>query len=55
MDEGGFKNGNFDCDDCRSYWLKKESKYNNRTDLWKCSNGKNYTDETNFAKCAHFF
>jgi hypothetical protein len=55
IDEGGFKNGNFDCDDCRSYWLKKESKYNNRTDLWKCSNGKNYTDETNFAKCAHFF
>jgi hypothetical protein len=23
----------FDCNDCRSYWLKKESKYYNRTNL----------------------
>jgi hypothetical protein len=41
----------FDCDDCRSFWLKKEPKYSNRTDLTYCSNGKAYSDSTNFAKC----
>jgi hypothetical protein len=41
----------FDCDDCRSFWLKKEPKYSNRTDLMECSNGKAYSDSTNFAKC----
>ncbi len=45
----------FDCNDCRSYWLKKESKYNNRTDLKICSNKKNYTDVNNFAKCVELF
>ncbi len=43
-----------DCDDCRSYWLKKESKYFNRTNLWICSNGKSLYDNTSFAKCEHF-
>ncbi len=43
--------GYFDCDDCRSFWLKKEPKYSNRTDLAVCSNGKVYSDSTNFAKC----
>jgi len=41
----------FDCDDCRSFWLKKESKYSHKTDLTKCSNGKEFSDSTNFAKC----
>jgi hypothetical protein len=40
-----------DCDDGRSFWLKKEPKYSNRTDLTKCSNGKEYSDSTNFSKC----
>ncbi len=45
----------FDCDDCRSYWLKKDSKYRNRINLKLCSNGKSYTDNANFAKCAQLF
>jgi hypothetical protein len=45
-----------DCNDCRSYWLKKESKYYNRTNLWICSNGyKSLYDNTSFAQCEHFF
>ncbi len=44
----------FDCDDCRSYWLKKDPKYNNRTYLEICSNGKKFTDATNFAKCTEY-
>jgi hypothetical protein len=43
-----------DCDDCRSYWLQKEQKYIDRTDLKKCSNGKNFTDNTNFPRCTEF-
>ncbi len=45
----------FDCDDCRSYWLKKDPKYSNRTDLKLCSNGKNWTNNENFAKCDQLF
>jgi hypothetical protein len=45
----------FNCDDCRSYWLRNNHKYSNRTDLTLCSNGKNYTDSSNFAKCAQLF
>jgi hypothetical protein len=45
------KQTTFDCDDCRNYWLKKDSKYSNRTNLKICSNGKNYTDNDNFSKC----
>jgi hypothetical protein len=45
----------FNCDDCRSYWLRNNQKYSNRTDLVLCSNGKNYTDSSNFAKCAQLF
>jgi Leucine-rich repeat (LRR) protein len=45
-----------DCNDCRSYWLKKESKYYNRTNLWICSDGyKNLNDNTSFVNCEHFF
>jgi hypothetical protein len=45
----------FDCKDCRSYWLKKGSKYYNRTNLWICSNGyKSLYDNTSFAQCEHF-
>ncbi len=40
--------------DCRSYWIKKDDKYSNRTDLIKCSNGKLFTDKSNFAKCTEF-
>jgi hypothetical protein len=46
----------FDCNDCRSYWLKKESKYYNRTNSWVCSNDyKDLYDNTSFANCEHFF
>jgi hypothetical protein len=45
----------FNCDDCRSYWLRNNYKYSNRTDLTLCSNRKNYTDNSNFAKCAQLF
>jgi hypothetical protein len=45
----------FDCDNCRNYWLKKDPKYSNRINLKLCSNGKNYTDNANFAKCAELF
>jgi hypothetical protein len=47
-----FQNGSFDCDDCRTYWLKKEPKYNDRFKMFSmCTNGKEYTDKSNFAKC----
>jgi hypothetical protein len=46
----------FDFNDCRSYWLKKESKYHNRTDLWICSKDhKSLSDNISFANCEHFF
>ncbi len=44
-----------DCNDCRSYWLKKESKYHNRTSLYICSSQKNLLDSTTFANREHFF
>ncbi len=39
-----------DCNDCRNYWLKKDPKYSNRTDLTICLNGRKYKDSRNFAK-----
>jgi hypothetical protein len=39
------------CDDCRSYWILRESKYINRTDITKCSNGNDITNSSNFENC----
>ncbi len=51
-----FQNGYFDCDDCRSYWMRKEPKYNDRFRFSSmCSNGNEYKNESNFAQCVHFF
>ncbi len=44
-----------DCDDCRTYWLKKEPKYLNRTQFGLCSNNRKFIDKSNFAKCVDFF
>ncbi len=41
----------FNCDDCRSYWILRESKYLNRTDIIKCSNGNDITNNSNFKNC----
>jgi hypothetical protein len=51
--ENGVKLSNeyFDCNDCRSSWLKTATKYKDRTGLSTCSNGKKFTDSSNFAKC----
>ncbi len=39
------------CDDCRSYWILRESKYINRTDITKCSNGNDIGNSSNFENC----
>jgi hypothetical protein len=42
---------NINCDECRSYLLKKESKYIYRTDLTTCSDVDNIMNSTNFKNC----
>jgi hypothetical protein len=42
---------NFDCYDCRSYWMFKDLHYLNRTDIRICSNGNKILDVNNFDKC----
>ncbi len=41
-----------DCDDCRSYWLRKNTKLIDSINSLNCLNGKPFIDSTNFAKCA---
>jgi len=40
-----------DCDDCRSHWLVKESKYLERFDQIKCLNGNDIMNSNNFKNC----
>ncbi len=42
-----------DCDDCRSHWLVKESKYLERFDYIKCLNGNDIRNSNNFKNCNH--
>jgi hypothetical protein len=42
---------NLDCDDCRSYWLVKESKYLERFGTIYCLNGNNIRNSSNFKNC----
>ncbi len=39
------------CSDCRSYWLTKESKYIDRINIKKCSNGNDIRNNSNFSQC----
>jgi hypothetical protein len=40
-----------DCNDCRSYWITKEPGYLHRILNIECTNGKLFTDLSNFANC----
>jgi hypothetical protein len=40
-----------DCDDCRSHWLVKESKYLERFDKIECLNGNDIRNSNNFKNC----
>ena len=40
-----------DCNHCANYWLLKESRYLNMTDITSCANGLLFRDERNFSKC----
>ena len=42
----------FDCNDCRNYWLKKQPKLVPRLFNTKCSNGKVILDPVNFKNCS---
>lgn len=47
-----FKAIKFDCNDCRSSWIKDYyNKFINRIDSLLCSNDKKFMDETNFVNC----
>lgn len=46
------RNNLLDCNDCRSYWLKKNYKYAERILNLKCSNGNDFSDNSNFLKCS---
>ena len=41
----------FDCNDCRNYWLKKNPKALSKVNLLKCSNKKAFNDAANFKNC----
>ncbi len=45
------ENFQLDCDDCRSYWINKESKYIDRIKIKKCSNGNDIRNSSNFSNC----
>jgi hypothetical protein len=47
---GAFDSSNFDCQDCKSYWLKQRALFKRIPDL-KCSNGKAVDDPDNFINC----
>jgi hypothetical protein len=40
-----------DCNDCRSYWLMKNTKMIDRIEGLKCSNSNQFTDKNNFRNC----
>ncbi len=48
-----FNTTKLDCDDCRSHWLVKESKYLERFDYIKCLNGNDIRNSINFKNCNH--
>jgi hypothetical protein len=41
----------FNCDDCLSFWINKESKYIDRIKIKKCSNGNDIRNNSNFSNC----
>jgi hypothetical protein len=45
-----FDSTSFDCQDCKSYWLKQRALFKRIPDL-KCSNGKAVDDPDNFIDC----
>ena len=40
-----------DCNDCRSYWIKMYSKFIPKFVNLKCDNGREFSDNLNFANC----
>jgi hypothetical protein len=52
-DRNGIELYTIDCKDCRSFWLFSDQKYSDRIGLTqlRCSDGKKFTDKTNFAYC----
>lgn len=44
-------NNTIDCNDCRNYWLNKDLKLTQRIRELNCTNGKSFTDNSNFQKC----
>ena len=42
----------FDCNDCRNYWLKKNTKALSKVIMIKCSNKKAFNDAANFKNCS---
>ena len=45
----------FDCDDCRNFWLRKNSTLQTRIKNLKCLNKKNFNDSSNFKNCPSLF
>lgn len=46
-----FVENSIDCNDCKNYWIKKDPKFLGKIDLTHCSNGKEFMNSSNFAKC----
>ncbi len=46
-----FTNHLIDCDDCRSYWLRKNVTHFERIDGLSCTNGNNFLNNNNFINC----
>ena len=45
---------NFDCNDCKNFWLRKQPNLMERLLHLKCSNNKNFNDPDNFAECVSY-
>ena len=41
----------FDCNDCRNYWIRRNTNITSRVINLKCSNGKTLLDQNNFKMC----
>ncbi len=54
-DKNGIELFSVDCNDCRSFWLFSNQKYSNRSgNRLICSDGKQFTDKSNFSECVKF-
>jgi hypothetical protein len=40
-----------DCNDCRSFWLFKNTKLSPQISRLECANGKNFSESSNFSEC----